>query len=293
MNITLIQAPIATGTTQKGMALAPERYLQAGADQSLASRGHSVETSVVARTTEDDLEAVVEVNTGLAAEVRKATEAGRFPMVLGGACNVCLGVLAGLSPRTLGIVWFDAHGDFNTPDTTPSGYFDGMPLAIAAGRGHQDLRTRITEGDPVPEERVLLSGMRDLDPGERDSLESSEVRVVSTDSFKQHGMERSLLPALRQLATFVDEVYLHLDMDVLDPEVAPGVNFPTPGGMMLDDLQRAIEMIGEHFRIAAASVTAYDPTRDEGDRTLLTGLSLLDTVAKAAGKSSSAIRVIS
>ena len=283
MNITLIRAPIATGMTQRGMALAPSRYLEAGANRVLARGGHGVETASLHRGEPGhDLEDVVAVNAELAATVRDATRRGRFPLVLGGACNVCLGALAGLHPRPVGVVWLDAHGDFNTPETTPSGYFDGMPLAIATGRGHQEMRARIGDGPPVPDERVILAGVRDLDPGERAALENSQVQVMEVSRMLQDAAERALLPALDRLGSRVDEVYLHLDIDVLDPEAAPAVNFPTVGGLSIEEVQQLIALVGERFRIVAASLTAYDPTRDPDGETLEVALRLLERIARAA-----------
>ncbi len=167
MDVTLIQAAIATGDTQRNMELAPARYMEMGADRMLAAGGMAVSVVRVERgeATSDDLEAVVEVNARLAGEVRNALTAGSYPLVLGGACNVCLGAIAGLGSH-VGVVWLDAHGDFNTPQTSPSGYFDGMPLAITTGRCHTQLRDRVG-GTPLQEGLVLLAGVRDLDPERR------------------------------------------------------------------------------------------------------------------------------
>ncbi len=261
------------------MELAPARYMEMGADRMLVAGGMTVSVARVERreTKSNDIEAVVEVNAQLAGEVRNALSAGSYPLVLGGACNVCLGALAGLGSH-VGVVWLDAHGDFNTPQTSPSGYFDGMPLAIAAGRCHSDVLKRVG-GLPVREERVLLVGVRDLDPGEKASLESSEVVVVEADRVRRTGMESALQPTLDLLTGRVGEVYLHLDLDVLNPADAPGVNFPTPGGLSLGEVEAALAMVRERFHVRGASLTAYDPTRDEGDRTFQTALRLIEVLA--------------
>ncbi len=285
MGITLIEAPIATGTTQKGMALAPERYEQAGAATALRAQGHEVWTvRVEPGPDHEDLEAVVHGNIGLAAEVRRAADAGEFPLVLGGACNVCLGSMAGLGTGRIGVVWLDAHGDFNTPETSPSGYFDGMPLAVLTGRGHKELRGRIG-GETVPDGNVLHIGARDLDPEEGRNLHRSEILVVPAAAMRETGNAAILRPALEQLAARVDGVYLHLDIDVLDPAFAPAVNFPTPDGLQLDALEDTLRLVSETLPLQAASLTAYDPTRDVDGTTLRTAMQAMQMIAAGAARS--------
>ena len=282
MGITLIKAPIATGTTQKGMALAPERYEGAVAATVLRARGHDVRTvRVEPGPDREDLEAVVHGNIGLASEVRRASDAGDFPLVLGGACNVCLGSMAGLGTERLGVVWLDAHGDFNTPETSPSGYFDGMPLAVLTGRGHRELRGRIG-GEIVSEGHVLHIGARDLDPEEGENLHRSEILVVPSAAMRETGIAASLRPALEQLAARVDGIYLHLDIDVLDPTFAPAVNFPTPDGLHLDALEETLRLVSGTLPLRAASLTAYDPTRDVDGTTLRTAMQAMQMIAAGA-----------
>lgn len=285
MGITLIEAPIATGTTQKGMALAPERYEQAGAATALRAHGHEVRTvRVEPGPDREDLEAVVHGNIGLAAEVRRAADDADFPLVLGGACNICLGSMAGLGAEQIGVVWLDAHGDFNTPETSSSGYFDGMPLAVLTGRGHKELRGRIG-GEIVPDGHVLHIGARDLDPEEGQNLHDSEILVVPAAAMRETSISASLGPALEQLASRVDGVYLHLDIDVLDPAFAPAVNFPTPDGLPLDALEETLRLVSETLPLRAASLTAYDPTRDVDGTTLRTAMQAMQKIAAGAARS--------
>ncbi len=285
MHITMIEAPIATGTTQTGMALAPERYRQAGAAAALRERGHEVQTVRGEPEQErDTLDAVVHGNRRLAAEIHRATDAGRFPLVLGGACNVCLGSMAGLSSGRIGVVWLDAHGDFNTPETSQSGYFDGMPLAVLTGRCHQELRGRIG-GEAVPDDRVLHIGARHLDPEEGENLHGSGILVVPAEEIRGTDIPASLRPALEKLEARVDGVYLHLDIDVLDPAFAPAVNFPTPGGLSLEDMEETVRLVSEVMPLRAASLTAYDPTRDADGTTLRTAIRVMEMIAAGAAQS--------
>ncbi len=158
-----------------------------------------------------ELDGIAAVNTQLA---RAVSAHPGPPIILAGNCNSCLGTLAGLSRDDLGIVWFDAHGDFNTPETSISGSIEGMSLAIATGSCHGELRERIGLARPVPEANVLLVATRNLDPNESVRLERSAVSLI--------GLE-TLPAALEALASRARAVYLHLDIDVLDPRAAlPG-----------------------------------------------------------------------
>jgi arginase len=199
---------------------------------------------------------VAAVNAALARAVE--THAGA-PIVLAGNCNSCVGTLAGLSRDDLGIVWFDAHGDFNTPETTISGALEGMSLAIATGGCHQELRRQVGLARPVPEANVLLVATRNLDPGEAIRLKQSAIGVIPLDG---------LAGALARLRRRVGAVYVHLDLDVLDPGSSPGVNFSEPGGIAPQELYDAVRLVGASLPIAAAAIANFNPDRDREDRTL-------------------------
>jgi arginase len=289
VKISLISSPYDLGRDEGGMALGPRRYLEAGADRSLADRGFEVEVRTVERrgTFEDEPGAVSEVGAALARRVRDATEGGALPLVLGGNCDTALGVLAGLSPSRVGVVWFDAHGDFNTPETSPSGYLAGMILAAATGQYAHEMWTRA--GDPVPEQDVVLVGVRDLDPEEHSRLESSDISVVGAEKVRTEGAEASLRGPLEGLASRAREVYVHLDLDSLSPEHAPGVDFPAPDGLAPEEVEEALRAVAQSFDVRAAAITAFDPERDEEDRTLRVGIRLMGALADAvAGRGGAA-----
>jgi arginase len=216
----------------------------------------------------DEWDAMVDLNVQLARVVTKHNGA---PLVLAGSCNLGLGVLAGLRCEPLGIIWFDAHGDFNTPETSLSGRLDGMALAIATGKCHNDLRQRIGLGHPVSDANVLLVETRDLDPGEALLLERSSVEMVSLGD---------LPGAVTELATRVSGVYLHIDADVLDPAESPGANCSKPGGIAPRGLYDALRMIGSRIPVAAAALANFNPDRDREDRTLR----ILERVASILGE---------
>ncbi len=176
----------------------------------------------------------------------------RPALVLAGNCNSCLGTLAAL--ENPGIVWLDAHGDFNTPETTISGALEGMSLAIATGHCHPELMAK-----PVREENVVLGATRSLDPLEEVRLKASKITLASLDR---------LPDAIDDLAARVETIYLHLDLDVLDPQISPGVNFSEPGGITPDQLFTVVKHVMATGKLGAATIANFNPDRDRDDRTL-------------------------
>ena len=169
-----------------------------------------------------------DVNRRLAAEVRAATNAHELPVVLAGSCDAALGVLAGFEHARCGAVWLDAHGDFNTPDSTASGFFPGMSLAVVVGHCYRRYWSGIGDGTPIEERAVALFGVRDLSPDEeRERLERSSIQVVPWSQGTPDGDVGATLDELRRR---VADVYLHVDLDAFAPEVARGVaDEPLPG----------------------------------------------------------------
>jgi arginase len=179
--------------------------------------------------------------------VRETVAAGLFPLVVAGNCSTALGTVTGLD-REVGVIWFDAHGDLHTPDTSPTGFFDGMALAALTGEGWEELRRGFRA---VPREHVVLVGARDFESTERlDGLSRAD--------------SDSLESALDLLG--VEAVYVHIDLDVLDPSEGRANGWAVDGGLSVDELDSALEAIASRFEIAAAAFTAYDPTCDEEGR---------------------------
>jgi arginase len=197
-----------------------------------------------------------EVISAVRAAVSDAVEDGRFPIVLAVNCLTSLGTVAGVG-RDVGVVWFDAHGDFHTPDSTITGFLDGMGLALLLGDGWSELRATIEGLRPVPAENALLVSARDLDPTEADRVAASNLRRADADTLE---------PALDELATRVDAVYLHIDLDVIDPSVARANVLAVDGGPDTEQLEEALAAVSSRFEIAAAALTAYDPSQDHENR---------------------------
>ncbi len=283
MKLAIVEVPYYFGREVVSMGAGPARYVEGGAADQLRRAGFEVRLDRVRLDApiDDIYTAIVQVNRRVASAVRGAADDGYFPLVLAGLCNTAIGVLGGVGARSTGIIWFDAHGDFNTPQTTRSGFLDGMALAIATGRCHADLRERAGQAGPVAESRVLLVAPRDLDPGERDNLDASHVTVIEYSEVRESGLAPKLQPALEELQSRADEVYLHLDVDVLDHDEAPANEYSTPGGLPLSQLEAAIAEIARRFTIKAATLSAYDPAYDRDDRTFRAGIRLMRTLAES------------
>ncbi len=190
-------------------------------------------------------------------------------VVLSGDCTTGLGVVAGLQRRGLdvGIVWFDAHGDFNTPATSPSGYLGGMPVAIAAGRGDHEAGSALGLRT-VPETDIVLVGVRDLDPREADALAGSEVRTVEVT-----GLTAEVLPDR--------PLYLHVDLDVVDGGDVPGLRYPVVPGPTLDDVLAAVGRVADCGRVVAVGVAA---TWEPAEVPVETAQDVVRRVLAAAGR---------
>ncbi len=298
MDLTLVLVPYDLGRENVGSGRGPQAYLDGGAAEALRARGHEVEVVTVRRggAFTSELDAVLDVDAAVAAQVAAAARVGRLPLVLAGNCNVTLGVRSGLlaasspdnDPDGPTIVWLDAHGDFNTPATTRTGYLDGMPLAMLTNRAYPTLWKRLG-GAALDERLALHAGGRDLDPGEAAALSASRVIVVSGSAVRDRGLGDALRPALDELAQRTKDgradlpsTHLHIDIDVLDPTAAPSVAFPAPGGFTLAELLAAIDMVAARFRVEALSLTSFAPGGVDDTTTRAAGLAAMMMVAHVA-----------
>ena len=202
-------------------------------------------------------------------QVRHTIAEGGFPLVLSGNCNTAaIGAIAGAGPEGLGIVWFDAHGEFNTPETTTTGFIDGMGLAIAVGRCWKAMAKGVPGFAPVPEENVVMAWVRELDGAEQERLDASEVAVVGASLIEKQSLQ-ALGVALDDLSARVGRVYVHVDLDVLDAEKVGKANeFAAEGGPNDEELQAALGMVWERFEVAAAGMASYNPAFDANGRVL-------------------------
>ncbi|HZB76245.1 MAG TPA: arginase family protein [Solirubrobacteraceae bacterium] len=258
--VRLIAWPYHAGLRDVGMGLGGSMLAgDTGLRDALVSAGCAVDVETVEPVDESapEVARIFELDRRLARRVALAREDGALPVVLGGNCCSCLGTVAGAGPRDLGVVWFDAHADFDTPDDNLSGFTDVMGLAILTGSGWRALRETITGFAPVPEADVVLAGVRDLEPYQRERLARSAVTTVpgAIDP-------GALTDALDALRGRVARVYLHVDLDALDAGAGRANPYAAPGGPAPDALLAGIDAVLERFELAALALTSYDPRVD-------------------------------
>jgi arginase len=291
--VAIIGAPLDLGAGRRGVDMGPSAMRYAGLDERLTSLGYdvrdhgNVETAVPEATALQDerarfLPEIIETCERIAAKVVEEAGRGALPLVLGGDHSIALGTLAGLATAhgRGGVIWIDAHSDINTPETSPSGNVHGMPLAAAlglAGGGFESSSWALPALDP---KRVALLGLRETDEGERKLLHGAGVRVFTMSEIDRIGAERAMREALDRVAGH-GFVHVSLDMDALDPEVAPGVGTPVRGGFTYREAHLLLELVAEAGIAASLEVVEVNPILDRENVTALTAVEL---VASALGK---------
>ena len=245
MKIQIITVPYDCGYKEQRQGLGPDRFFKHHIDRMLEADGHQVTISQIESQSDFTIEVMTafELNRLLADEVRLAVEKGFFPVVLSGNCNSCLGTVAGIGPDNLGVVWFDAHGEFNTPETTLSGFLDGMPIAMATGRCWKSVTKTIPGFSPVAEKKIVLIGARDLDVEEQLQLEQSEINLIRTVDGKETEILKEIEAALMQLQRRVTGIYLHIDMDAFEVGGGAANHYGATGGMSPEFMCRAIALV--------------------------------------------------
>jgi arginase len=248
------------------MGRGPAHLLELG----LATRLETLGLEVERRTIEppnavfpSEIRMAFELQRAVASAVSAALQNDSFPLVLAGNCNVAVGVVAGV--RTVrgtspAVCWFDAHADFNTPETTIGGFLDGMAVAMLTGHCWPELTRQLSGFEPIHESQVLMIGTRDVDPLERVRLEASSIRVAAQASSSAVDVDAVVTAAGAR------DVYLHLDLDALDASEGRANGFALQGGLSRSDLLGSIDAIGSRSTLRAASITAYDPECDSDDR---------------------------
>jgi arginase len=280
--IRVVVVPYELGRLRAGVGCGPERLLEFGAEDALASAGATVRTEIVeiddryGASGRGDVDAAFELIRRISERVRVAREESAFPIVLSGSCFAAVGVVAGLEESAPGVVWFDAHADFNQPETSISGYFDGMGLAVLTGSAWQGLRATVPGTGPVPESTVVLAGARDFDPPEETRLRASQIAHLTSQHLRSPD---TLVQALHAIVPEITGLYVHLDLDVLDINVAKVNVYSTPGGLDGDQLDELLAAVMRTFPVRAVSLTCYDPTCDVEAHLPPIALRLLRTIA--------------
>ncbi|WP_052255571.1 arginase [Salinicoccus sp. YB14-2] len=212
---------------------------------------------------------VVDFNNKLAASVDESVQRGAFPLILGGDHSLAIGSLAGISGHyeNLGVIWYDAHGDLNNSDTSPSGNIHGMPLAISCGVGDEKLANLYKMGPKVKPENIVLIGMRDLDEGEKEYIRENDILTFTMTDIKEKGISAVMDASLNHLRDKTDGIHLSLDVDALDPMETPGTGTPVDGGLSLSETLFAMTQLHDSQKVTSMDLVEVNPLLDDKNKT--------------------------
>jgi arginase len=282
--IAIIGAALDLGQGRRGVDMGPSAIRYAGLDERLQSLGYevrdegNVETAVAEATALRDerarfLPEIHDTCELVASRVADATRRGALPLVLGGDHSIALGTLGGLASvhGPGGVLWIDAHSDINTPQTSPTGNVHGMALAASLGLAGDGFESEHWPLPAVDARKVALIGIRQLDDGERRLLRETGVRVFSMSEIDRIGIERAVRESLDRISGG-GFVHVSLDMDVLDPDIAPGVGTPVPGGLTYREAHLALELVAESELAGSLEVVEVNPILDRENTTAATAV---------------------
>ena len=286
--IRIVGAPLDLGQSRRGVDLGPTALRYAGLKSALTRLGYRVEDRGNIETVERDtlspepgmafLQPVVDACERIYEASRQAVADGAVPLVLGGDHSIAVGTVGGVShEHRTGVLWIDAHGDFNTPDTSPTGNLHGMPLAALCGYGAPELVDAGRPGAKLRPEDVILFGVRDLDPGELALIQHAGITTYTMRQIDERGLATLATEALEQLR-HVDRIHVSLDMDSIDPREAPGVGTQVPGGLSYREGHLLMELIAENGGIGSVDVVEVNPILDTRNQTAQLALGLLSSL---------------
>ena len=278
MRIRLLLIPYDSGHRGARMGRGPSHIAENGLAQGLRARGHDVDVEIIetAEPFPSEIKVTFDLQRRLAERVRATIVSGAFPLVLSGNCNFAIGAMAGIDPVGTGLIWFDAHGEFNTPETTIGGFLDGMGLAIATGRCWREMARRISGFRPIPDDHIILIGARDFDPLEIRELQRTGITLVTPILAHEWGVSSALTPALASLHDRVTDVYVHLDLDVLDRDEATANMWPTAGGLTVPEVAEMLQLVRERFTLRGVGIGSYDPEADMNQRALKAAIHFIE-----------------
>jgi arginase len=280
--IHVLGVPMDLGSGRRGVDMGPSAIRIAGMGARLTELGHKVvdEGDIVIKNIEElkvgnerarYLPEIARAATALARKVERIMGLKHFPLVLGGDHSIAVGTVSGIAAfahgqgMKLGLLWIDAHGDINTPESSPSGNIHGMPLAALLGFGAPELTS---VGGPTPKVdpgNVALVGIRSLDAGEKKRLKETGVQVHTMSDIDRHGVPSVMKKALAQVTAGTDFVHVSLDLDAVDPSVTPGVGTPVKGGLDYREAHLIMEVIADAGIMTSLEVVEVNPILDEGN----------------------------
>jgi arginase len=290
--IRIIGVPMDLGASRRGVDMGPSALRVAGLQTRLKHLGRQIEDigNVPVIQAEEQhygeknakyLDEIAETCKGLADIVCKSLDEDLMPLVLGGDHSIATGTVAGVAAhyrkksKSIGVIWLDAHGDMNTPDSSPSGNVHGMPLASIMGHGPAKL-TELAGAKPMVQPRnVALVGIRDLDSKERKLIKETGVHVLTMRDVDERGMREVMAEAIRFASDDTAGIAVSLDMDFVDPSDAPGVGTPVRGGATYREAHLALEMIADSRAAVSFELVEINPVIDLHNKTALLGVELL------------------
>lgn len=289
--LSIIGMPMDLGQMRRGVDMGPSAIRYAGINERLKPLFDEIhdlgdipvgrpEVVIDKESNLRNLDLVAEKSALLAEKVDAAVQSGSFPLVLGGDHSIAIGTLAGISKhyQNLGVIWYDAHGDLNTAETSPSGNIHGMPLAVSIGLGHSKLVELGGYFPKVKPENVVIIGARSLDEGERILIKEKGMKVYTMHEIDRLGMAKVMEETIEFLKNRTDGVHLSLDLDGLDPSECPGVGTPVLGGISYRESHLAMEMLEEAGIITSAEFVEVNPILDEKNKTASVAVELMGSL---------------
>lgn len=291
-DISLIGMPMDLGQMRRGVDMGPSAIRYAGIVERLENLDYNVEDLGDVQVAhpnrreperEDNLrnlQEVVDANVELSKVVSREIDKARFPLVLGGDHSIAIGSMAGVSQHydNLGVIWYDAHGDINTVETSPSGNIHGMPLAVNLGLGHKKLTDILGDAPKVKPENIVMVGIRCLDAGEKELLRKLNVKVYTMHEIDRLGMPQVMKETIEYLQERTDGVHLSFDLDGIDPSEAPGVGTPVNGGATYRESHLAMEMLAESNIVTSAEFVEVNPMLDDKSKTAILAVDLIGSL---------------
>ncbi|WP_426381756.1 arginase [Mammaliicoccus lentus] len=288
--IEIIGAPTAFGQRKLGVNFGPDALRYAGLIERIEDIGHEViDKGNVQSPVLDmkkykseqkglrNLEEVIAFSNNLYESVNETVEKGHFPLILGGDHSLSIGSIAGISKHyeNLGVIWYDAHGDLNTLESSPSGNIHGMPLRALIGEGDEALTNIGGYKNKVKPENVVLIGMRDLDEGEKKYIKEAGILTYTMADIDRLGMGQVISETIEYLKDKTEGIHLSLDVDALDPVETPGTGTIVPGGATYRESHLAMEMLHESKLIVSADLVEVNPLIDEYNKTARLAIGLM------------------
>lgn len=278
--LRVIGVPMDLGAGRRGVDMGPSAIRAAGLHSRIKELGYKVEDTgnVFAREPEERkpkdpklkyVDEVLDACKDLADRVDKACKDGASPLILGGDHSIAIGTQAGLArhSKRRGLLWFDAHADFNTSDTSPSGNIHGMPVSAVLGLGHPRLADFDQPGPKLDARNVVYVGLRSVDKQEAEVLTDSRVTYYTMRDIDEQGMAKVMDEALQRVSKGVDEVHLSFDLDVVDPRWAPGTGTTVQGGLTYRESHLAMEMLSDSGLLSSLEFVEVNPLLDTGNQT--------------------------